>query len=143
MMVLRCATNDGIKIFRLVHSFLFAEKVIKVYVKKYINQHIYHYALICLISALSFHEITTQIPHQVDIAIPLRARKPHIDYPPIQVFWYSEKNFQAGIETHIIDGTQILIYSVEKTVADCFKYRNKESIRINLTILMSRDVYGF
>lgn len=93
------------------------------------------HAVICLISALSFHEITTQIPHKVDIAIPLKAHKPLIDYPPIQVFWYSEKNFQAGIETHSIDGTQILVYSVEKTLADCFKYRSKIGLDVAMEAL--------
>lgn len=99
-----------------------------------ISQKVPH-AVICLISALSFHEITTQIPHKVDIAIPLKAHKPSIEYPPIQLFWYSEKNFQAGIETHNIDGVDIRVYSVEKTLADCFKYRNKIGLDIAMEAL--------
>lgn len=99
-----------------------------------ISQKVPH-AVICLISALSFHEITTQIPHKVDIAIPLKAHKPSIDYPPIKLFWYSEKNFQAGIETHKIDGVDIRVYSVEKTLADCFKYRNKIGLDIAMEAL--------
>lgn len=93
------------------------------------------HAVICLISALSFHEITTQIPHKVDVAIPLKARKPTIDYPPVQLFWYSERNFLAGIEIHKIDGVDVRIYSVEKTLADCFKYRNKIGLDIAMEAL--------
>ena len=92
-------------------------------------------AVICLTSALAFHEITTEISHKVDIAIPLKAHKPLIDYPPIQVFWYSEKNFQAGIELHEIDGIQVRIYSAEKTLADCFKYRNKIGLDVAMEAL--------
>jgi predicted transcriptional regulator of viral defense system len=99
-----------------------------------VSQKIPH-AVICLISALSFHEITTQIPHKVDIAIPLKAHKPIIDYPPIQLFWFSEKNFLAGIEIHKIDGVDVRIYSVEKTLADCFKYRNKIGLDIAMEAL--------
>lgn len=99
-----------------------------------ISQKIPH-AVICLISALSFHEITTQIPHKVDIAIPLKAHKPSIDYPPVQLFWYSEKNFLAGIEIHKIDGIDVRIYSVEKTLADCFKYRNKIGLDVAMEAL--------
>lgn len=99
-----------------------------------VSQKIPH-AVICLISALSFHEITTQIPHKVDIAIPLKAHKPIIDYPPIQLFWYSEKNFLAGIEIHKIDGVDVRVYSVEKTLADCFKYRNKIGLDIAMEAL--------
>ena len=99
-----------------------------------VSQKIPH-AVICLISALSFHEVTTQIPHKVDIAIPLKAHKPSIDYPPIRLFWYSEKNFLAGVETHKIDGIDVHIYSVEKTLADCFKYRNKIGLDIAMEAL--------
>lgn len=99
-----------------------------------VSQKIPH-AVICLISALSFHGITTQIPHKVDIAIPLKAHKSNVDYPPIQIYWYSEKNFLAGIEVHEIDGVDIRIYSLEKTLADCFKYRNKIGLDIAMEAL--------
>lgn len=93
------------------------------------------HGVICLISALSFHEITTQIPHKVDVAIPLKAHKPVVDYPPIRLFWYSESNFSAGIEVHKIDGVDVRIYSVEKTLADCFKYRNKIGLDVAMEAL--------
>jgi len=99
-----------------------------------ISQKIPH-GVICLISALSFYELTTQIPHKVDIAIPLKAHKPRIDYPPIRLFWYSEKNFLAGIEIHNLDGIDVRIYSMEKTLADCFKYRNKIGLDIAMEAL--------
>jgi predicted transcriptional regulator of viral defense system len=82
-------------------------------------------AVICLISALSYYEITTQMPHAVDIAIPLKSFKPKLDYPFIRVFRYSEKSFKNGVKKVKIDGVGIRIYSIEKTLADCFKYRNK------------------
>lgn len=99
-----------------------------------VSQKIPH-GVICLISALSFHEITTQIPHKVDIAIPLKAHKPTLDYPPIHLFWFSEKNFLAGIEVRKIDGVDVRIYSVEKTLADCFKYRNKIGLDVCMEAL--------
>ena len=81
-------------------------------------------AVICLISALSFHGLTTQIPHNISIAIKRESRPPRIDYPPISVFNYSEASFKSGIEKHEIDGITLQIYNQEKTLADCFKFRN-------------------
>jgi predicted transcriptional regulator of viral defense system len=81
--------------------------------------------VICLLSALSIHEITTQIPHQVYVAVRRGTTKPRLEHPPIRVFWFSQSAFVAGIETHIRDGIQIRVYGPEKTLADCFKYRNK------------------
>lgn len=81
-------------------------------------------AVICLTSALSFHGLTTQIPHSISIAIKRGSRPPHINYPPISVFNYSEASFNSGIEEHEIDGTILQIYNQEKTLADCFKFRN-------------------
>jgi len=91
--------------------------------------------VVCLTSALSFHEITTQIPHKVDIAIPLKSRCPRIDYPPLRIFWYSDKVYRSGVESHSIDGIEIHIYSVEKTLADCFKYRNKIGLDVAMEAL--------
>lgn len=81
--------------------------------------------VICLISALSFHEITTQIPHEVYVALERGARAPRLDYPPLRVFRFTGKAFTEGVEDHEIDGVSARIYSPEKTLADCFKYRNK------------------
>jgi predicted transcriptional regulator of viral defense system len=82
-------------------------------------------AVICLISALAHHELTTQVPHALDIALPSHAQVPRMDGVPLRVFWYSEPSFSAGIEVVKIDGSEVRIYSPEKTIADCFKYRNK------------------
>jgi predicted transcriptional regulator of viral defense system len=81
--------------------------------------------VICLISALAFHELTTEIPHEVYLALPRGAEPPRLDNPPLRVFWFSRRVFEFGVEAHRLDGTQVRIYSPEKTIADCFKYRNK------------------
>lgn len=92
-------------------------------------------AVICLISALAFHEITTQVPHSISIALPKGAETPCLDYPPITVHRFSEATLKAGIEKHQIDGVPINVYSVEKTLADCFKFRNKVGMDIVLEAL--------
>lgn len=81
--------------------------------------------VICLVSALAFHDLTTQIPHKVDIALLTGSEKPRIDYPPVNVVWFSSKAFESGVKTHTIDGVSVRIYNPEKTIADCFKFRNK------------------
>jgi predicted transcriptional regulator of viral defense system len=81
--------------------------------------------VICLLSALAFHELTTQIPHEVYVAIPRNAEAPRLDHPPVRSFRFSGLAFSEGIETHRMDGVSVRIYSREKTLADCFKYRNK------------------
>ena len=82
-------------------------------------------SVICLISALSFHNLTTQIPHHIDLAVPKDARSPKIDYPPVSVHHISEPAFSAGVGTHDLNGVKVRIYSIEKTLADCFKFRNQ------------------
>ena len=92
--------------------------------------------VICLISALAFHEITTQIPHEVHLAVKqYKGRLPRIEHPPVRVFWFSGKAFHEGIETHILDGVPVNIYSPEKTVADCFKHRNKIGLDVAIEAL--------
>jgi predicted transcriptional regulator of viral defense system len=82
-------------------------------------------AIICLISALHFHQLTTQIPYKVYIALPQNVKKPRLEYPPLDVVWITEKVYSSGIEKHNLDGIEVKIYSPEKTIADCFKFRNK------------------
>jgi predicted transcriptional regulator of viral defense system len=82
-------------------------------------------AVICLISALYFHELTTQIPHQVHIALPRDVKTPRIEYPPIKAYHFSNPSYEAGIEEYTLDGVKVKIYSKEKTIADCFKFREK------------------
>ena len=82
-------------------------------------------SVICLISALSFHGLTTQIPHEVYIALKEGTKAPRIDFPPLSVHRLSKASFEAGITTLEIDGIPVRIYNQEKTLADCFKFRNK------------------
>lgn len=81
--------------------------------------------VICLISALSFHELTTQIPHEVHVALPRGAEEPRLHYPPIRTYRFSGKAHTEGVETYELDGVSVRIYSPEKTLADCFKFRNR------------------
>lgn len=92
-------------------------------------------AVICLVSALDFHGITTQIPHRVDVALPRSAGIPRLDHPPLSVKRFSDAVYAAGIEEHVIDNAPIKIYSAEKTLADSFKYRNKIGMEIVLEAL--------
>ena len=91
--------------------------------------------VICLISALAFHEITTQIPHFVYVAMPRNANLPAITHPPIRCFWYSEKSLKTGVEKHIVDGITIKVFDVEKTLIDCIKFRNKIGMDVVLEAL--------
>lgn len=81
--------------------------------------------VICLVSALALHDLTTQIPHDIWLAIPRNCEPPRLDYPPIRVFRFADESFAVGIETRDMSGTQVRVYNREKTLADCFKYRNK------------------
>jgi predicted transcriptional regulator of viral defense system len=92
-------------------------------------------AIICLASALSFHQITTQIPHAVFIALEKGAETPRIDHPPISVHRFSKESLFTGIDRHKIDGVLVQIYSPEKTLADCFKFRNKIGMDIVIEAL--------
>ena len=80
--------------------------------------------VVCTISALAFHEITTQIPHQIHLALPRGAATPRIEHPPLRLYRFTGEAFSSGIVAHEIDGVRVRIYGPEKTVADCFKYRN-------------------
>lgn len=91
--------------------------------------------VICLISALAFHEITTHIPHEIYIALSRGTTRPRLEYPPIRIFWFSRKAFEEGIEVYVRDDLPLLVYSPEKSLADCFKYRNKLGIDIAIEAL--------
>lgn len=97
-------------------------------------------AVICLISALHFHKLSTEIPHEVSIALPRGTTTPKIDWPPLRVYRLSGAVFRAGIETHKRDGVPIRVYGASKTVADCFRFRSRlgadvavEALRIGLS----------
>ena len=91
--------------------------------------------VICLISALSYHDMTTQIPHRVSIAFQRDSRMPSLDYPPIKAYKFSSNVFNSGIEKHKIDGVPVKIYNPEKTLTDCFKFRNKIGLDVVLEAL--------
>ncbi len=96
------------------------------------------HAVICLVSALAYHHLTTQIPHVVSLAVAQNARIPQLAYPPIQAYRFSKASFAAGIQTHDLDGVKIHIFDPEKTLADCFKFRNRLGMDI---ILESLQLY--
>lgn len=91
--------------------------------------------VICLLTGLRFHKLTTQNPREVWIALPEKARRPRIDDPRLRVTRFSGAALAAGIETHKIEGVDVRIYSAAKTVADCFKYRNKIGIDVAVEAL--------
>ncbi len=95
----------------------------------------YPKAVICLITALSYHGMTTQIPHEISLAVPRAARMPTLDNPPVHAYKFSTEAFESGIEKHQIDGVDVQIYNAEKTLADCFKYRNKLGMDVVLEAL--------
>ncbi len=80
--------------------------------------------VVCLISALAFHEITTQIPHEVHLALSRGTGTPRIEHPPLKFYRFTGKAFSSGVVVHDIDSVPVRIYETEKTIADCFKYRN-------------------
>ena len=82
-------------------------------------------AVVCLLSALSFHEIGTQLPHEVWVAVDRRARRPSISWPRLRVVRFGGAALTEGIETHRVEGETVRVYNVAKTLADLFKYRHK------------------
>lgn len=82
-------------------------------------------AILCLVSALDFHEVGTQVPTEVQIALPHGVKAPRIDNPRIRVFHMSEASLKAGVEDIEIGSTPFRVFGVAKTIADCFKYRNR------------------
>ena len=83
------------------------------------------HAVICLLSALAFHNLTTEVPHRVYIALPQMIRQPRINYPPLDVIWLSQDAYKAGIEEQRLDGVVVPMYKKSKTITDCFKFRSK------------------
>ncbi|MFO1227412.1 type IV toxin-antitoxin system AbiEi family antitoxin domain-containing protein [Roseateles sp.] len=92
-------------------------------------------AVFCLLTALQFHELTTQLPRQVWIAMPRGSHAPRIDHPPIKMVQAAGEAYAAGIEEHLRDGVRLRVYSVAKTVVDCFKHRNKIGLDVALEAL--------
>jgi predicted transcriptional regulator of viral defense system len=91
--------------------------------------------VVCLISALSFHEMTLEIPRAVYLALPRGTEPPRVDFPPLRIYWFTGAAFEEGIDEYEMDGVRIRIYNPEKTLADCFKYRNKIGLDVVLEAL--------
>lgn len=89
----------------------------------------------CLLTALRFHELTTQAPAEVWIALAEKARKPKLDHPRLRVARFSGPALTEGIETHRLENVEVRVYSAAKTVADCFKYRNKVGVDVAVEAL--------
>ncbi|MCD6416507.1 MAG: type IV toxin-antitoxin system AbiEi family antitoxin domain-containing protein [Planctomycetes bacterium] len=94
--------------------------------------------VVCLLSALSFHGLGTQAPHEVWMAIDRRAAEPRTERPRMRIMRFSGKALTEGVAEHTVEGVPVTIYNVPKTVADCFKYRNKIGLDVALEAL--RDV---
>jgi len=92
-------------------------------------------SVVCLLSALRFHEIGTQNPHQIWIAMDRRAARPRVVYPNMKVVRFSGRSLIDGIEEHDIVGVRVRVYNPAKTVADCFKYRNKIGLDVAIEAL--------
>ena len=91
--------------------------------------------VVCLLSALSFHELTTQAPFEVWLAIGEKAWRPRLAYPPLRIVHFSKAALNAGVEEHQIEGVNVQVYCPAKTVADCFKYRNKIGLDVAMEAL--------
>jgi len=93
------------------------------------------HAVVCLISALSYHGITTQLPHEIWLAIPRGSWRPDVEYPPLNLTYVSGPAYSFGIQEHVINGVTVKIYNPAKTVADCFKFRNKVGLDVAIEAL--------
>ncbi|MFS8975726.1 AbiEi antitoxin N-terminal domain-containing protein [Cupriavidus necator] len=92
-------------------------------------------AVFCLLTALQFHGLTTALPHQVWIAMPRGSHGPRIDYPPVKMIQVGDEAYSAGIEVVERDQVHLRVYNVARTVADCFKHRNKIGLDVALEAL--------
>ncbi|MGH7621810.1 MAG: type IV toxin-antitoxin system AbiEi family antitoxin domain-containing protein, partial [Gemmatimonadaceae bacterium] len=91
--------------------------------------------VICLLSALQYHGVGTQLPSEVWMALDRRAWRPRVGYPPLRIVRFTGAALTQGIERHTIEGRAVKVYGVAKTLADCFKYRNKIGIDVVLEAL--------
>jgi predicted transcriptional regulator of viral defense system len=95
-------------------------------------------AVLCLVSALAWHDLTTQIPRRIDLAVERNARLPKQDYPPVRGYRFSGDRFTTGVERHDVDGVELKVYDPEKTLADCFAFRNSLGMDV---VLEALDLY--
>lgn len=88
--------------------------------------------VICLVSALQFHELTLQVPGRVWLAIGSRARKPRFDYPLTRVVRFGPRSLSIGVQVHAVDGVSVPIFDPAKTVVDCFRFRQHVGLDVAL-----------
>lgn len=93
------------------------------------------HGVVCLLSALRFHEIGTQNPHEIWMAIDPKAHRPRVGYPPLRIVRFSGKALTEGVKQHRIEGVRVSICNPAKTVVDCFKYRNKIGLDVAIEAL--------
>lgn len=93
------------------------------------------HGVVCLLSALRFHDVGTQNPFEVWLAIDRKARKPSLGTPKLRIVRFSGAALETGVERHEIEGVTVAVYTVAKTVVDCFKYRNKIGLDIAIEAL--------
>ena len=93
------------------------------------------HGVVCLLSALQYHGIGTQLPSEVWMAIDRRARRPALRYPPLRIVRYTGAALTEGVENHRVEGRELRVYNAAKTIADCFKYRNKIGLDVALEAL--------
>ena len=102
--------------------------------------------VVCLLSALSFHEIGTQLPHRVWLAIPAKAARPQIDSPKLELIYLKKRMYQQGIQVRQTPAGVVRVYSVAKTLVDCFRFRNKVGIDVAVEalreVVYNRRQYG-
>ena len=91
--------------------------------------------VVCLLSALRYHELTTQAPFEVWLAIGEKAWRPRVDYPPLRIVRFSSAALESGIEEYQVEGVTVPVFTPAKTVADCFKYRNKIGLDVAIEAL--------
>ena len=93
--------------------------------------------VLCLYSAWSFHELTTQIPQAYNIAVERSRRITLPDFPPIELSFMSQKAYELGVKEFVVDGFKVKIYDLEKSVCDAIKYRNKIGLDVSSEIFKS------
>lgn len=93
------------------------------------------HAVLCLISALAFHDLTEEVPHEVHIALPRGAEQPRFDHPPLRVVRLKTASLEAGVQAHRVDGLDLRVFSPAKTVADCFQFRTQVGLDTALSAL--------
>ena len=98
------------------------------------------HGVVCLLSALRFQGLTTQAPYEVWLAIDMSARRPRVDHPPLRIVRFTAAALTEGVESHHVKGVPVKVYTPAKTVADCFKYRNKIGLDVALEAL--RDCWS-